>query len=98
MNHAAARIHFAAQPRRLTPSGAIEWEELPSLAGELERRLIVRGVRDFQSSSNFGASAWDATMPATLEPIFEPEPFRETIQGLSTRELRDSDVFRHFFA
>lgn len=96
MNTAAKlRTHpFLAGPARQRPDGAIEWEELPSLADELHKRLR----RDFADSSAFGSSAWDATMPASLEPVFEPEPFREPIHGLATREVRDRDLFRHFFA
>lgn len=75
-------------PRPVNYGPAIEWEELPSLADRLARG-------DFQHSSRF---AWDATMPATLEPAREPAPFVERIAGLSTRELSDVDVFRHFFA
>lgn len=75
-------------PRPIQYGPAIEWEELPSLANRLARG-------DFQPSTR---TAWDATMPAVLEPVPEPEPFVERISGLSTRELRDVDVFRHFFA
>jgi hypothetical protein len=80
----ALRLH----PRPIQYGPAIEWEELPSLADRLSRG-------DFQPSTR---TAWDATMPAVLEPAPEPEPFVERISGLSTRELRDADVFRHFFA
>ena len=75
-------------PRPVSYGPAIEWEELPSLADRLARG-------DSQYSSGF---AWDATMPAPLEPAREPSPFVERIAGLSTRELSDVDVFRHFFA
>jgi hypothetical protein len=74
-------------PRPIQYGPAIEWEELPSLADRLTRG-------EFQPSR----TAWDATMPAVLEPASEPAPFVESINGLSTRELRDVDVFRHFFA
>lgn len=75
-------------PRPVSYGPAIEWEELPSLADRLARG-------DFQHSSRF---AWDATMPAPLEPARDPVPFVERIAGLSTRELSDVDVFRHFFS
>jgi len=38
------------------------------------------------------------TMPAALDPITESGPFQETLSGLATRELREPDVFRHFFS
>lgn len=83
MNHV-----IRLNPRPVSYGPAIEWEELPSLADRLSRG-------DFQHSSRF---AWDATMPAPLEPAREPVPFVERINGLSTRELSDVDVFRHFFS
>jgi hypothetical protein len=96
----ATRKHpFQSAPRVSQYTGAIEWEELPSLADSLQQRLVVRGRHgDFGDSSSFGSSAWDNTMPASLEVVFEPEPFHEPIRGLSTREVREPDVFRHFFA
>ena len=91
---------FASAPRRrLFDAGAIEWEELPSLADTLAKRLAHTGVRggEFQNSSSF-SSVWDATMPAAFDPIQESGPFVESLRGLITRELREPDVFRHFFA
>jgi hypothetical protein len=96
----ATRNHpFKSASPASNHSGAIEWEELPSLADSLRQRLVVRGrPGDFGDSSSFGTAVWDNTMPASLEVVFEPEPFRETIQGMSTREVREPEVFRHFFA
>jgi len=90
---------FAAAPRRRLFDAGIEWEELPSLADTLARRLAHGGVRasDFQNSSTFN-SVWDPTMPAALDPLQESGPFVESVRGLVTRELREPDVFRHFFA
>jgi hypothetical protein len=92
---------FAAAPRRrLFDADAIEWEELPSLADSLAQRIAhssARHGRDFQNSSTFN-SVWDATMPAALDPLQESGPFVESVRGLVTRELREPDVFRHFFA
>ena len=101
MNRALTPHHFIATQRRLNhQAGAIEWEELPSLADSLGQRLVNLGARrgaDFQNSSSFHA-AWDATMPAALDPLTESGPFVEPLRGLVTRELREPDVFRHFFA
>ena len=90
---------FAVAPRRRLFDAGIEWEELPSLADTLARRLAHGGVRasDFQNSSTF-SSVWDPTMPAALDPLQESGPFVESVRGLVTRELREPDVFRHFFA
>lgn len=90
---------FAPAPRRRLFDAGIEWEELPSLADTLGKRLVHGGVRstDFQNSSTF-SSVWDATMPAALDPLQESGPFVESVRGLATRELREPDVFRHFFA
>ncbi len=85
---------FHAAPAVNRHTGAIEWEELPSFADSLHKRL----KRDFDDSTGFAAPSWDATMPAALEPVLEPEPVRAPIRGLATREVRDRDLFRHFFA
>jgi len=79
----------APGPHPLRASGAIEWEELPSFAESLSQRLGAPGDRR--------GMTWDATMPMPLEARPEPEPFREALHGLATRELREPDVFRHFF-
>jgi len=102
MNTARPKQYFASTQRRVAPyGGAIEWEELPSLADTLAKRLVNlgarRGAADFQNSSAFN-SAWDATLPAALDPLMESGPFQEPLRGLVTRELREPDVFRHFFA
>ncbi|HZE91565.1 MAG TPA: hypothetical protein VE029_07645 [Rhizobacter sp.] len=80
-------------PQRLSPrypvpqiSDTIEWEELPSLAGQ-----TVRGA------ANQGAAAWSVTLPATLDTLEQSTPFREPMRGLVMREVNEPDVFRHFF-
>jgi hypothetical protein len=103
MNHPHRKHPFRTVPPVNRFTGQIEWEELPSLADSLKQRLVSRGTRhDFAESSGFPSSLhanWDVTMPASLDVVFEPEPFRESsIDGLATREVRDQDVFRHFFA
>ena len=79
-------------------AGAIEWEELPSLADTLSERMVNLGNRgrDFKPANGF-AGPWDATMPAAFDPIVESGPFQESLNGLATRELLEPDVFRHFF-
>ncbi len=85
---------------KVTPySDAIEWEELPSLSDTLDRRLVnpeVGQKRQIVAPSVLGA-AWDHTMPADFDNLPPPNPFRETLQGLSTREVYEPDIFRHFF-
>jgi hypothetical protein len=66
---------------------AIEWEELPSLAGVAAR-----------SDVRHGAPAWSVTMPAQLaDAISESTPFREPMRGLVMREVNEPELFRHFF-
>ena len=105
MSHAQPKQYFAAQHRAVAYGGAIEWEELPSLAHSLSKRLVTRGswardaantVSGFEASTSFQAP-WDATMPADLEALAPSEPFRETLTGLSMREVIEPDVFQHFF-
>jgi hypothetical protein len=82
----------------------IEWEELPSLADSLAQRLVSYDPRQRIAAGStlsefelrFGSS-WDNTLPASLDPAPQPEPFRETLRGLVMREVREPEVFRHFF-
>ncbi len=83
-------------PHRPSAFGAlIEWEELPSLSERLVNVDARRGTT-FQNLQGI-SQTWDVTMPAALDPITESGPFQETLTGLATRELREPDVFRHFF-
>ena len=95
MRHATALSTFSS-PRafRARPEGAIEWEELPSLADSLASRLGTLGLRRDGSGS---AQPWDATRPASLDLLPPPKPFREALAGCAVREVDDHDVFRHFF-
>ena len=51
----------------------------------------------FDHSAYGPRTGWDNTAPADLEMLAPTEPFREALQGLSMREVREPDVFRHFF-
>ncbi|MBX3603842.1 MAG: hypothetical protein KF788_01145 [Piscinibacter sp.] len=93
MNRPQPHLMLTEQQRRINRQvGAIEWEELPSLAETLARRDA-----EFERSPMFRTS-WDVTLPASLDPLVESGPFVESLRGLETRELREPDVFRHFFA
>ena len=94
MSHAQPKQYFASTHRAVANADAIEWEELPSLA----RRVVQRGANDseFMGNSGFGGG-WDNTMPAALDPAPVSQPFRETMAGLSSREVNEPDVFMHFF-
>ena len=90
---------------RSSAGTAFEWEELPSLADSLSKRLVTRGswardaantVSGFEASTSF-QSPWDATMPADLDALAPSEPFHETLTGLSMREVIEPEVFHHFF-
>jgi len=88
MRHAPSTLHFQhayANGFRATPAGAIEWEELPSLAASLGRRDVASG------------SPWDATRPAEFDVGTPSQPFREPVDGVAMREVLEPDVFRHFF-
>jgi hypothetical protein len=89
--------YLASTQNRLSQYGTgIEWEELPSLTERLVN-VDARRVGDFQHSTSF-TGTWDVTMPAALDPLTESGPFQESLHGLVTRELREPDVFRHFFS
>lgn len=90
MNQRHDDRHLAMIKRRMAAyGGAIEWEELPSLADRLQSG-------DTRRHGPHGG--WDVTMPAALDPLTESGPFVEPLRGLVTRELHEPDVFRHFFA
>lgn len=77
---------------RHRPLDAIEWEEMPSLAGRLRRN-------EFSSTQG---SVWSSTERMELdryqsEPEPAPAPFVETLSGLYVREIAGDEVFRHFF-
>ena len=97
MRHATAINTGSPYAFRLRPAeGAIEWEELPSLADSLASRLVSLGLRR-DGSSRCPGQPWDATLPAALDALPPPNPFREPLAGCSVREVADHDVFRHFF-
>lgn len=79
----------------------LEWEELPSLADSLTQRLVRIGARHEPSAdSGFyedGTPCWAETQTAELSVEAPSEPLREVLSGLSVREVREPDVFRHFF-
>ena len=85
MRHAPSTLHFSHAFRTPAAAGAIEWEELPSLAQRVR-----------QGPSTPAGAAWDATRPAELESAPVSQPFRE-LKGLAIREVNEPDVFRHFF-
>jgi hypothetical protein len=109
MRHAPSTLHFSHAFGTSAPAGAIEWEELPSLAASLADRLVILGNRRIGAaaaaatrvhSSGLAATAgspWDSTRPAELETSVVSAPFREPLQGVAIREVNEPDVFRHFF-
>jgi len=78
-HHRGARSRF----------GALEWEELPSLADSLRHREL-----------GFAGSVWTATQRMELfdyDDAPAPAPFVEPINGLHVREIDGAEVFQHFF-
>ena len=68
--------------------GALEWEELPSLAQALNRQQLA-----------FAGAVWPCTQRMELFEFDDtpPAPFAEPINGLHVREIDGSEVFHHFF-
>jgi hypothetical protein len=110
MSHVQPKQYFADTHRAVLNADAIEWEELPSLAGSLSQRMVRRGnwqagsiqrrgANDsaFMSTASAPLSPWDATMPAMFDPSPISQPFHEALEGLSSREVVEPDVFEHFF-
>jgi hypothetical protein len=88
-----------ASVSRLSPSmrrqESIEWEDLPSFANTLTNRLVTLGTRQGDPA----APVWVETVVAEIDLDLSPpsEPFRETLEGLQTREVHEPEVFRVFF-
>ena len=101
MSNAQSRQQHVAITHRAVPSlGAIEWEELPSLAKRVANRRTPatgRGANDSRFHDTGGDSPWHATMPVALDPAPVSQPFVERLDGLTMREVSEPDVFRHFF-
>jgi hypothetical protein len=110
MRHAQPKQYFADTHRAVLNADAIEWEELPSLAGSLSQRMVRRGewqagsiqrrgANDsaFMSTATAPLSPWDQTMPAMFDAAPVSGPFKESLEGLSHREVIEPDVFEHFF-
>jgi hypothetical protein len=106
MRHAPSTMHYAKAFGASTPAGAIEWEELPSLADSLADRLVILGNRRIGAAAarlragsvaGTAGPVWDSTRPAELEAAVVSAPFREPLQGVAIREVDEPDVFRHFF-
>jgi hypothetical protein len=73
-------------------SGFVEWDDTPSFAESLPNLLSWKGRRPAASAE------YAETLPAELLPRpAAPTTFIEPVQGLSVREVLDSDVFQHFF-
>jgi hypothetical protein len=87
MRHAPSTLQHSHTYRPSAPAGAIEWEELPSLAACV--RASEAGVP--------ASTCWDNTCPAPFDAAPPSQPFREPVQGLAMREVNEPDIFRHFF-
>lgn len=91
------------------PAEPFEWEELPSLSNVILRRHVPAGSYTLAAELVAEARArlrnrptvapvWQETAPAALDPLQPSGPLRDTqLDGLSTREIIEPDVFKHFF-
>jgi len=84
--HSAAALQRHA---RHLVADAIEWEELPSLAGALRRC----------DPPTTAGHVWMSTEPMDLQPPASglPAPFDEPIDGMHVREIEGDSLFAHFF-
>lgn len=95
--HAAAQ---AAARSRLAHAGhagyggAIEWEELPSLT---ERLVMLSQPSLAERLEAASPPAWLETMPLEFDALPPSQPFREALEGLSTREVHEPEIFAIFF-
>src|ERR1700712_3409368 len=86
------------QPREFSSAAqravadAIEWEELPSLARQVQR--VKKAQADGAPPE---VTTWGETAAGGLGTVPDSLPFVEELRGLATREVIEPDVFRHFF-
>ncbi len=108
MHYTPSAIHLSDLFRPRDHQGAIEWEELPSLADSLSERLVARGRAAqpkvprrppiaIHHELEHASAAWDATRPAELDDSLPEQPFREPVKGVAMREVHAPEVFKHFF-
>ena len=93
MKFTASKPAFIPKRRVITSTGAIEWEELPSLAGQLAQQLEGR------TSEIEPRRVWADTEPSAFDEfaVSAPTPLHEPLEGLGVREVRSDEVFQHFF-
>ena len=89
----APKTSFVPKRRVITPTGAIEWEELPSLAVQLAQQLESR------PTTVEPRRVWADTEPSAFDEfaISAPMPLHEPLEGMGVREVRSDEVFQHFF-
>ena len=88
MRHSPSTMFFSQRFCAPKSDGAIEWEELPSLAGRVR-----------QLGRTPAGAGWDGTRPAPLTAaVSGSAPFHEPLRGIAVREVMEPDVLRHFFA
>ena len=103
MQTQAPKQYCAATHRAVAYGGAIEWEELPSLAQNLMSRPAASGAPGAGVRDVHRGPVWNETRPAALDSIESAATpalaeFRESLGGgLVTREVHGSDVFAHYF-
>jgi len=101
MRHAPSTMHLSPAFPMRAPVGAIEWEELPSLAASLAKRLreLAGPPANAAAGPAFPQAGrpWDSTRPAAFEASVPSKPFREPLEGVAIREVDEPGVFRHFF-
>jgi len=92
--NASTRIRPFSAPA-LPDTGAIEWEEMPSLA----KRLVKDEGGDPRLHAHARAEpTWGETTPAGFdETMHASAEFVEKVEGLATREVVEPDVFSYFF-
>lgn len=93
MKFTASKPEFVPTRRVVSPTGAIEWEELPSMAAQLAQQLEAR------PADAVPRRVWADTEPSSFDEFAAsaPAPLHEPLEGMSVREVRSAQVFQHFF-
>jgi hypothetical protein len=99
MNSNRPHQYSAATHRAVAYGDASPSEAVPSRPHSLAQRLLNLGQKrpaEPEAESSLLGPAWD-TLCTGPDTIIPSEPFRETMDGLVTREVTEPEVFSYFF-
>ena len=100
MRRSHPQQYLATDHQAIAARAHAEWAELPLQFESMGERLVT-APRDSAAARSESVrrftTAWANTLPASLDNLPAPEPFREPLRGLAMREVQEPEIFRIFF-